>query len=115
MVDNIETWNEYFNSGNRAALDLDILQLLSKQRYRHLDDAGNGVEQRLNESKIEAKFWIFDGAVGSKRARIYHWSGKIYDPDDQKRSVKRRLYNKIENALLQGFQRPLDGQKRRGD
>jgi hypothetical protein len=57
VVDNIETWNEYFNSGNRIALDLDILQLLTKHRYRHLDDEGNAVEQRLLESRNDANFW----------------------------------------------------------
>jgi hypothetical protein len=57
VVDNIETWNEYFNSGNREALELDILQLLSTHRYRHVSSEANSAEERLFSSRHEEMFW----------------------------------------------------------
>ena len=56
-MDNIETWNEYFNSGNREALELDILQLLSTHRYRHVSSEANSAEERLFSSRHEEQFW----------------------------------------------------------
>ncbi|CAD7937479.1 unnamed protein product [Amoebophrya sp. A25] len=56
IVDNIETWNEYFNQGNREALLVDMLQLLSQHRYEHVNSAEK-LEERMRLARSEEFFW----------------------------------------------------------
>jgi hypothetical protein len=73
IVDNIETWNEYFNSGNRSALEVDILQLLSSHRYEHLNSREK-LSERLQLARTEELYWkglqekltLYKGALNTK-------------------------------------------------
>jgi len=56
LVDNIETWNEYFNTGNKDALNIDMLQLLSQHRYAYMN-SGEKLEERMHAARSEELFW----------------------------------------------------------
>merc|ERR1712194_206119 len=58
IIDNIESWNFFFASGNQEALELDMLQLLSTHRYRHLaSESSHSAEDRLQQTRAEEGFW----------------------------------------------------------